>query len=197
MNSHELSTRIHSPVPFWFLNGHIDEWHIVRELEMMREKGIGDVIVHPRHGLEVDYLSDAWFEIFGWCVREAKKNGMHVWIYDELNWPSGTAGMSVMRVDPSFRSKYLSVEEKPLLQIDFDSFQPGLYMAAANIQGGRVTKTRETSDVQTLKALTGPWRIFNCTLRHDRFYVDTLSKEAIDCFRRLTYEEYYLSLIHI
>ena len=44
MNSeklNELSKNIHSPVPFWFLNGQVEEWHIVREFEMMREKGIG------------------------------------------------------------------------------------------------------------------------------------------------------------
>ena len=57
MNSpalNNLSAQIHSPVPFWFLNGHIEEWHIVRELEMMREKGISEFVVHPRYGLDVE-----------------------------------------------------------------------------------------------------------------------------------------------
>ncbi len=174
MSSDEPNTLIHSPVPFWFINGHVDEWHIVRELEMMREKGIQEVIVHPRHGLTVEYLSEKWFEIFGWCVREAKKHGMRLWIYDELNWPSGTAGMSVVRLDPNYRSKYLTVEDKPLDEIDLDSFEPGLCMAAANIEGKRVTKTREIPDADALRALTGPWRIFNCTLNYDPFYLDTM-----------------------
>ncbi len=194
MNSdklNELSKNIHSPVPFWFLNGQVDEWHIVREFEMMREKGIGDVIVHPRYGLQVEYLSEEWFTIFGWCVREAKKQGMHVWIYDEFNWPSGTAGMTVMQNDPGYQGKYLAVETRPLSEIDLTAFQPGLHIIAANIEGDYVSKTRLLDGIESLKALTGEWRIFNCTLKHDRFYIDTLSKNAVDCFKRVTYDEYY------
>ncbi len=194
MNSqqlNELSKQIHSPVPFWFLNGPIEEWHVVREFEMMAEKGIGDVIVHPRYGLQVDYLSDGWFQLFGWCVREAKKHGMHLWIYDELNWPSGTAGMSVMEIDPSFRGKYLAVEQQLREGIDPASFEPGLVVVAANIEGESVTKTRLVEDTAALAALGPGWCIFNCGLRFDPFYVDTLSFGAMECFRRVTYDAYY------
>ena len=194
MNSeklNELSKQISSPVPFWFLNGYIDEWHIIHEFEMMNKKGIGDVIVHPRYGLQVEYLSDGWFEIFGWCVREAKKHGMHVWIYDEYNWPSGTAGMSVMDKDENYQGKYLAIESKPIDDIDFDTFQPGKYMVAANIEGAQITKTNEITDLNSLKTLKGNWHIFNCTIKRDRFYVDTLSFDAVNAFKNVTYDEYY------
>ncbi|OFX16898.1 MAG: hypothetical protein A2Z18_11415 [Armatimonadetes bacterium RBG_16_58_9] len=194
MNSeklNELSKQIRSPVPFWFINGRVEEWQIVREFEMMNEKGIREVIVHPRFGLEAEYLSDEWFEIFGWCVREAKKRGMHVWIYDELNWPSGTAGMSVVQMNPDYQGKYLAVEAAPLSEIDLDRFEPGLYMAAANIEGGQATKTREVVGVDALAGLSGPWHIFNCKLKRDRWYIDTLLKRAVDCFKHVTYDEYY------
>ena len=194
MNSehlNNLSKQISSPVPFWFLNGHVDEWHIVREFEMMADKGIGEVIVHPRYGLQCEYLSDEWFTIFGWCVREAKKHGMCVWIYDELNWPSGTAGSTVMKVNPDYRGKYLAVESKPLGEIDFGSFDPGEYLIAANIEGGVVTKTRVIEDAAAARALTGDWQVFNCAVKYDPFYIDTLSFEAVNCFKRLTYDEYF------
>lgn len=194
MNSeklNKLSKQISSPVPFWFLNGYIDEWHIIHEFEMMKEKGIGDVIVHPRYGLQVEYLSDGWFEIFGWCVREAKKLGMHVWIYDEYNWPSGTAGMSVMDINEDYKGKYLAIESKPIDEIDLDTFHPGKYMVAANIEGGRVTKTKEITDIKSLETLKGNWHIFNCTLKQDKFYIDTLSFDAVNCFKHVTYDEYY------
>lgn len=187
----EFSRQIHSPVPFWFLNGHIDEWNIVREFEMMAEKGFSDVVIHPRYGLNVKYLSDGWFEIFGWCIREAKKHDMHVWIYDEFNWPSGTAGMSVMQVDENYKSKYLAIEETPLHKINFDSFVFGEYVIAANVEGDCVTKTKIIDNIKSLEALTGDWRILNCTINHDKFYVDTLSKAAVDCFKHVTYDEYY------
>jgi hypothetical protein len=190
-NLNNLSKQISSPVPFWFLNGHVDEWHIVREFEMMADKGIGDVILHPRYGLQCEYLSDEWFTIFGWCVREAKKHGMCVWMYDELNWPSGTAGNSVMKINPDYRGKYLAVEPTRLGEIDFDSFEPGKYMIAANIEGGVVTKTRVLEDVAAARGLTGDWRLFNCKLKYDEFYIDTLSFDAVNCFKHVTYDEYF------
>jgi len=186
-----LSKQITSPVPFWFLNGHVDEWHIVREFDMMADKGIGEVIVHPRYGLQCEYLSDEWFEIFGWCVREAKKHGMCVWMYDELNWPSGTAGNSVQKIDPAYRGKYLAVESHPLGEIDWATFEPGAYMIAANVEGEAITKTRVIEDVTAARALTGPWKLFNCTIKYDEFYIDTLSFDAVNCFKHVTYDEYY------
>lgn len=193
MNSEQLnnlSKHISSPVPFWFLNGPVEEWHIVREFEMMAGKDIHDVIVHPRYGLQCEYLSDEWFEIFGWCVREAKKHGMHVWMYDELNWPSGTAGMTVT-ANPEFQGKYLSVNAEPLEETDLVSFQPGDYLIAANIEGESITKTKVLEDVAALRALTGKWTIFNCTVKRDPFYIDTLSFAAVSRFKEVTYDEYY------
>ena len=178
-------------MPFWFLNGYMTEQHVVREFGMMKDKGISEVIVHPRYGLQCEYLSDEWFELFGWCVREAKKHGMYVWIYDELNWPSGTAGMSVMNIDPSYRGKYLAVESKPLTEIDLDSFEPGDYAIVARFEDGAIAETRLIEDKAAIASLAGDWRVFNCTRRDDRFYVDTLSFDAINCFKRLTYDEYY------
>lgn len=182
---------IQSPVPFWFINGHIGESQVTREIEMMHEKSITEFVVHPRYGLQVEYLSDAWFEIFGWCVREAKKHGMALWVYDELNWPSGTAGMTVQKADPGFKSKHLAVEARSLAELDLDVFQPGLVVVAANIESGRVTKTRLIEDPAVLRSLTGAWTIFNCTLRYDEFYIDTLSSAAVEHFRDVTYGEYY------
>ncbi len=185
-----LSKEISSPVPFWFLNGPVEEWHIVREFEMMAGKDLHEVIVHPRYGLQCEYLSDEWFEIFGWCIREAKKHNMHIWVYDELNWPSGTAGMTVT-VNPDFQGKYLAVQAKPLSEIDLATFQPGEYVVAANIEGRSITKTRVLDDITALKGLTGTWTIFNCTVKRDPFYIDTLSFEAVNEFKKVTYDEYY------
>ncbi len=186
-----LSKQITSPVPFWFLNGHIEEEDIIREFDMMAGKGFVDVIVHPRYGLQCEYLSDEWFEIFGICVREARKRNMWVWIYDELNWPSGTAGMTVMEKNPDYQGKYLAVEQARLSEIDFNSFEPGEYMIAANIEGEAITKTRVVEDVTAAQALTGDWMLFNCRIKRDRFYIDTLSYEAVNCFKEVTYDEYY------
>ncbi|MFQ3548969.1 MAG: glycosyl hydrolase [Armatimonadota bacterium] len=194
MNSealNELSKQIKSPVPFWFLNGKIDRWHIEKEFEMMQEKGVSEVIVHPRYGLEVEYLSDDWFEIFGWCLQEAKKRKMHVWIYDELNWPSGTAGMQVMKINENYQGKYLAVDIIKASDIDKESFVLGLYTIEANIDVRKVVSTKIIKSIDEIDLQTNDSYIFNCTKKFDRFYIDTLNFDAVNCFKQLTYEEYY------
>lgn len=183
--------QIKGPVPFWFINGPITREDVARELDEMYSKGIREVIVHPRYGLDVHYLSEQWFDIFGWCVDEAAKRGMFVWIYDELNWPSGTAGMTVQELDPAYMGKYLNVQVKASSDIDLLVFEPGQFLVAARVQGGVVTKTRVLDTIDTIGHLESNWRIFNCRIGRDRFYIDTLSREAVDCFKRLTYDEYY------
>ena len=37
------------------------------------------------------------------AVAEAKRLGLHFWIYDEYNWPSGIAGGKVLRDHPEFQ----------------------------------------------------------------------------------------------
>lgn len=184
------SKEIQSPVPFWFINGRIEEWQIARELDMMLEKGINELIVHPRYGLDVEYLSEDWFAIFGLCLREAKKRGMKLWIYDELNWPSGTAGMRVQKDNPDLQSKHLSVTTTPLTDIDKANYQLGDIVVAANIEGGRITKTRLIEDRYVLNSLTSSWTLFNFNITHDPYYIDALSTAAVERFRDLTYEEY-------
>jgi len=41
--------------------------------------------------MTVPYLSEAYFDCYRLAVEEAKRLGLHVWLYDEYNWPSGTA----------------------------------------------------------------------------------------------------------
>ncbi len=179
-----------SPIPFWFLNGPIDQWHVEREMRMMHDAGVSEVVVHPRYGLEVEYLSEDWFAIFGWCVDVARKLGMRLWIYDELNWPSGTAGLRVPKIDQRFQSKFLEVSEVPVAAIDLDCFEMGEIVVAANIECGNITKTRRLEDLSALSGLTGDWKIFDCRLGFDEYYVDTMNTDAVDCFKRLTYDEY-------
>ena len=45
------------PIGFWCLNADIDEDKIIFQLDEFAEKGFMGIVAHPRHGLEVPYLS--------------------------------------------------------------------------------------------------------------------------------------------
>lgn len=84
------------PVLMWFWNASLNEAEIRRQIAMFEQARIREFFIHPLYGLEVPYLSDAYFDAFGVAIDEARKRGMRVWLYDEYAWPSGTAGGSVI-----------------------------------------------------------------------------------------------------
>ena len=78
--------------PLWDWNEQISEEGIDFQMKEFKKAGIGGVFVHPRPGLLTEYLSDDWFQLFGYTVQKGKELGMKVWIYDENSYPSGFAG---------------------------------------------------------------------------------------------------------
>lgn len=113
----------HQPYPFWFWNGTLETAEIRRQLAMMRAVGITEFMIHGRTGLQTPFLSEAWFAAVGVAVEDAAAYGMRVWIYDEFNWPSGTADGTIT-ADPCHREHYLTSTgaltpvEDPMLPAD-------------------------------------------------------------------------------
>ena len=78
-------------LPFWFWNGEMDEKEMEWQLKEYKSKGICGTFIHGRFGESIGYLSDLWMEKVKFAVEKAKEIGIDLWIYDEMNWPSGTA----------------------------------------------------------------------------------------------------------
>jgi len=97
-SSEELSALFADPpseyrsAPLWDWNEDITEEGIAFQLKEFEKAGIGGVFVHPRPGLQTEYLSDDWFRLFDYTVQMGKELDMKVWIYDENSYPSGFAG---------------------------------------------------------------------------------------------------------
>ncbi|WP_438444520.1 glycosyl hydrolase [Gorillibacterium sp. sgz5001074] len=97
--------------PFWFWNSDMREEEIVRQIEEMHDKGVGGFFICPRQGLQVPYLSEAWFKLVQVAVHAAKARGMHVWLYDEYPYPSGIAGGEVTLLHPDAKHQTLEAAE--------------------------------------------------------------------------------------
>ncbi|MCX7942644.1 MAG: hypothetical protein N2516_06070, partial [Dictyoglomaceae bacterium] len=78
--------------PFWSWNDRLSIDELKRQVEDMKEHGIGGFFMHSRVGLETEYLSREWMECIKETVKKAKELGMKAWLYDEDRWPSGFAG---------------------------------------------------------------------------------------------------------
>ncbi|MBM7788421.1 glycosyl hydrolase [Tenggerimyces flavus] len=114
----------HSACPFWFWNGDLEPDELLRQLHLMHERGVLGFVIHGREGLGIPYLSEDWFDRCRLVIEEAARLGMKVWVYDDLNWPSGYAGGRVVARDPGYVGQNLSIErhyvEGPdVLRLDF------------------------------------------------------------------------------
>ncbi|MDB5085377.1 MAG: hypothetical protein JWN30_2263 [Bacilli bacterium] len=99
--------RIH---PFWFWNGEMKDDEIVVQIAEMSDKGVGGFFLCARQGLQIPYLSEAWFEKVRFAIETAKQYGMHVWLYDEYPYPSGIAGGEVILEHPD--AKHCTLEHR-------------------------------------------------------------------------------------
>lgn len=174
--------------PFWAWNCDLKLNELKKEIDFMKEMGMGGFHMHTRVGQSTEYLSDAYMANIKGCTEKAKKENMLSWLYDEDKWPSGSAGGLVTKKYEN-RQKYLLGTFDP-------STAKGPFLAKYDIkldsEGYLVSykKLGENEDAEN-KAWyayleteeSSPW--FN-----NETYVDTLSKSAIDDFIQTTHERY-------
>ncbi|MFD1952855.1 hypothetical protein ACFSL6_01355 [Paenibacillus thailandensis] len=103
--------RIH---PFWFWNGEMEDAVIREQVREMADKGVGGFFLCARQGLEVPYLSKAWFDKVRVAVQEAEACGLHVWLYDEFPYPSGMAGGETVLLHPEAKLRTLECKRAPV-----------------------------------------------------------------------------------
>ena len=160
--------------PFWFWNGLMEENELARQLDMFANSNCDGVVVHCRAGNRIEYLSERWFELFTFTVREAKKRQLKIWIYDEADYPSGNAGGRVQKLRPDLVMQYMRFEygkSDPVAPATC-SFEPG---------------SCRMVDERRIPAGTPVLRFFQSLYpRH----VDTFNREAAEVFCELTHEQY-------
>ena len=95
------------PVPWLAWTGTLD-WPVLRaQLADMRDKGITEFFLFPIYGMELPYMSAAYWERVGQTLTFCREYGMKCWIYDEYNWPSGVCAGQVLRDYPQYAAKHL------------------------------------------------------------------------------------------
>ena len=144
----------YGPVVMWFWNDFITEDGITFQMEKFKEQGIVNFYIHPACGFAIEYLSDRFFELIQHVVREAKRLGMYYWIYDEYEYPSGSAGGTLCRDYPQYRQKEIRVEDHTVWPHDRVTFaRPGEFLGAQLVleQEDRNIVTDVTDQCQVTK----------------------------------------------
>jgi len=198
----------YTPIPFWFWNDELSETELLRQIEDFQQKGVDGFVIHPRKGLprSVEYLSDRFMGYVRFAVEEAAKRGMRVVLYDEAMYPSGSAHGLVVKENPAWASRCLTMEvctedvaDSPALaavcaarvedgcaqEVELLSPADGVYHAPEGrsllcfrevFSGGTIRGVHEGEDDGEPFAPAS---------------ADLLNPEAVQAFIRLTHERYY------
>ncbi len=174
--------------PFWAWNCELKEDELHKEIEFMKEMGMGGFHMHTRVGQSTEYLSDEYMANIKSCTEKAKKENILAWLYDEDKWPSGFAGGFVTKKVEN-RQKFLRGTVDP-------SRSDGQLLASYDIildEDGYLASYRRLADGE--KADNMAWYAFIETAKEDPWYnfqtyIDSLSKSAMDDFIEVTHERY-------
>lgn len=204
-------------IPFWSWNCKVTEELIDRQLDYFARMGFGGVDIHPRTGLDIQYLGDEYMRLIKYTVERCKEKGLLCWLYDEDRFPSGVAGGMVTR-DFRLRGRYLLLTEKrsergilPGYCEDRASFEAavdrgkkplGYYAAAYGLlfDRGYLREYRRLYSREEIdQALERGKRVRFAYVKimeeeqwfENQTYVDTMNPEATARFIRLTHEAYY------
>ncbi|MBQ7983467.1 MAG: hypothetical protein IJ302_07850, partial [Clostridia bacterium] len=192
--------------PFWSWNGELREDEVRRQINVMKEMGLGGYFMHSRAGLITEYLGEDWFDLINAGADEGEKTGMEAWLYDEDRWPSGSAGGKVT-VDPQYRMKSIVITEQSADTFAWDdeiilcflAKLDGIDMYAYVPVILNADITAALADAQTCaQDKPGAWRVLSFRIVPDApnsnyngtTYIDTMSRKAPDRFIELTHEEY-------
>nr|MCR5100253.1 hypothetical protein [Butyrivibrio sp.] len=106
-------SREFTAIPFWFLNGDLNEAEIRRQLVDFNTHGINGVVLHPRMGLsdKIEYLSEEFFYYIKYAVEVCDELNMTVVLYDEGMYPSGSAGGLIVKENPELASVGITVTD--------------------------------------------------------------------------------------
>ncbi|MBC8402260.1 MAG: hypothetical protein H8E14_12295, partial [Candidatus Marinimicrobia bacterium] len=197
-------------LPFWFWNGELDELELEWQMKEYLDKGVTGVFLHGRFGLKVPYLSKEWFEKTKYVVAKGRELGLDIWIYDEMNWPSGTAERKVPRQYPHLTQKYLELvvldvagplftylEASDSRYVNTGNSKPiAAYACSAEEWDNGIeniidlTPNLSFEKVIPWEAPPGQWKLMYFLEKEADYYIDALNPESTQRFLELTHDQY-------
>ena len=183
---------IYRSAPFWSWNDRLEPARLTRQIEQMREAGMGGFFMHSRFGLKTPYLSPEWFECVKACVDKARQLGMKAYLYDEDRWPSGSAGGLVTRTHPEFGLHLLGlVRGHPVSGgLDKQANFAAVFDAQGQSQSYRLLEEGEAPAAGEELLSCGAGVAEKSDWYNEAPYVDTMNPRAIAEFIRLTHQAY-------
>ncbi len=202
---------IYRPQPFWHINGTLTTEGIRKQLsDAIQGDGFGGVAILPLNpggmwgnqgicpGTTPVYLSEGYFNRYRDILECSAEQGAQVILYDDVDFPSGTAGGKLGEQFPQYTRKRLcKTEEEAIGPKNVKIAVPlrDSFMGAAAMN----TLTLERIDLgefvtdNTLEwqVPEGTWKIMSFAMEnHVDNHVDYMEPKAVKEFMKMTYDQY-------
>ncbi len=192
--------------PFWAWNCKLEKEQILRQIEQMKEMGMGGYHIHARNGLATEYMGDEFMKLVSACNEKGKQEDMLTWLYDEDRYPSGSAGGKVTK-NRDYSARYIlftpyaygeAHKDKDLTIMWSNPRQEnGVYLASYDVfldDNGCLTSYRKLVDGEKPKGQA--WHAYLETAPESPWYntqtyLDLMNREGVDKFIEETHEKYY------
>lgn len=185
------------PRPLWFWNEKPTEKSIREVMEnCARQDKYAGFGILPYDACKLDYMGEEYLRLYGFVLREAKRLGLKICLYDEWWFPSGWAGGILQREHPEACAKRLDMEEYTAEGKRFSLALPqdGNVMALVGMKGTERIDLSPFAAYGRLEweAPAENWIVLCFILRDSGWnHVDYLSAEAVQKFIDCTHEVYY------
>ena len=185
--------------PLWFWNGPVDKQKTTEIMERSVASGYHGFGILPTTDMGMAFMSPEFLDHYRHAVDTAARLGMHMCLYDEFWFPSGSAGDLLAKRYPEALSKRLDkVEHEVTGPVEVKLPVPaGDLMAVVAMRTDAQTRVDLASAVNagqlTWQVPEGAWRImfFVCVTDGNRGLVDYLDPASVRRFAELTYDKYY------
>lgn len=199
------------PQPLWHTNGELSDAIIQEIFEVGQQNGFGGITFLPVSSTTPKYLTEEYFTQYGKALDLADKLNMKVVYYDDLDFPSGSAGWRLKEQFPEATLKRLDkVEWSVQGPAKFSEKSPipfgdnvlygkpeGVLQAAVamNLDTFERVNIRNCVDAEgnvVWDAPEGNWKVFLFVCVSDPHgLVDYMSPDAVKKFFSLTYDVFY------
>lgn len=197
----QSSSAEYRPMPFWHVKGDVEKSEIMKQIAEADSAGFGGVTFLPIYGMTPEFLGDEYFSLYGDVLSDLEKRGMKAVLYDDISFPSGTAGGEMERKFPDYTRKRL---DRTVYEVNgprtFTSEVPsGVLMSAVAMNESskeRIDLSKYISDGKLKwKVPQGKWKVmfFNAVKdgTHKKYLVvDLLDSLSMSKFMTLTYDKY-------
>lgn len=191
----------YKPAPFMDL-GKLTTKDIYKRVNDAKKSGLGGFTPCPKDKTEPKFLSADFFDRYLDILKAAKSNGMQIVVYDDINFPSGTAGNQMKTLFPNDLRKELIkteifINRARKFTINLPILPDSKIMAVVamnQVNQDRVNLSEFiVNNKLEWKVPDGTWKImiFSCiTETFKGNLVDFMDVNAVKNFMTLTYDKY-------